>query len=140
MSTENNKILFKKKKGNLYHGVSKENLDCYIVNRQFTTIGSTGYVVIPYSLLTNEFYKDHDKLSELFEHSDVNVHGGITYIEKNLCGEDVGKDVIVIGFDTSHYHSPRNASMEFMEKELIKLSKFASSEIIKINLAKKQFY
>lgn len=116
-------IVFEFKYNGLYKGVSKEGLFCYLIESKNTITGSTGYVIIP-----NSLNKTDKKLTELITlDSYVNVHGGITFIEDKFLDVDIGedKDVIVLGFDTSHGHSPRIATIEFMIDEVLKLSRWA---------------
>ena len=106
----------------IYEGVSENGFKCYIFYPHFVYMrGPTGYVVVPKSVVKNNNFKnDSDRCT---------VHGGVTYFDTKFNDTKFNDEIIklkesyVIGFDTSHYDSPRPVTMEFMENELIGLSK-----------------
>jgi hypothetical protein len=137
-------VIFKQIANNVYKGSDNNGFLCYILRRPFPSlVGSTGYVVVPAAPTknvlmsgSNEDSEDQDPEQkqlttfELFQEKDreCDVHGSITYVKTKLPINDkdlLDKDIVVLGFDTSHGDSPRDPSYEFMISEVLKLSKWA---------------
>jgi len=151
-------VIFQKE-GNFHHGISGEGLHCYLRESTFpNVIGATGYVVVPSILMKNKgknLLTTGDELmtlqtdstltkttsiTELFENMrGPDIIGGITYNRNNLLGKNVGDDVAVLGFDTSHAKSPRLASLEYMADQVLKLSKWAYSIATDIEFPKAEW-
>ncbi len=108
----------------IYHGLSKESLNCSITN--FLTCRPCGYVVIPRNLIDSNLsdLKTTEEIIEMYQNYNINVHGGVTYVKQELNHIlDLKDDVIVVGFDTSHSISPLRPDIEFMIDEVLKLAK-----------------
>jgi hypothetical protein len=78
---------------------------------------------------------------DMFEDRDGNVHGGITYVKSSFPASEVniGNDVIVVGFDTSHAFSPRYVNIEFMIEEVLKLAKWCHETATNTRIKRKLY-
>jgi hypothetical protein len=98
-----------------------------------SSVGPTGYIVVPQKLIQGS-----DAMTVFGEHQhSCSVHGSITYLEENHGpwagtpppGLDKINEYITIGFDTSHFDSPRSPSIKFMIDELLEIEKWAIAVI-----------